>query len=106
MAVLGDNTSGVTVDEGGGSGGSGGSGGTSGGTSGGGTDGLWKRTDWDCIYTFSGDVGAKIAIFGGTILTIGADGTATYTYEGGKTDCESGGRQQCTARYCPPISCM
>ncbi|MDR1155861.1 MAG: hypothetical protein LBL04_14235 [Bacteroidales bacterium] len=64
---------------------------------------LWERTDGDCVYTFTGKAGAKITIFGGTIITIGTDGTATYTYGNGKTECASGGNQQCTARYCPPI---
>jgi hypothetical protein len=77
-------------------------GGSGTGENGGGT--LWTRTDGDCVYTFTGKVGAKITIFGGTIITIGADGTATYTYGGGKTDCTSGGSQQCSARYCPPLT--
>jgi hypothetical protein len=65
---------------------------------------LWKREDGDCVYTFTGDVGTKITIFGRTIITIGANGTASYTYGGGKTECTADGQQQCTARYCPPIS--
>ncbi|WP_436417266.1 NVEALA domain-containing protein [Petrimonas sulfuriphila] len=73
--------------------------------SGGGT--LWTRTDGDCTYTFTGRAGSTISITIAGIsvtLTIGADGTATYTYGDGKTDCASGGNQQCTARYCPSIT--
>lgn len=75
--------------------------GTGGGETGGGEiNANWIRTDKDCVYSFTGKAGAKITIFGGTIITIGADGTATYIIGDGKTECELGGKQQCTARYC------
>ena len=62
---------------------------------------IWIRTDMDCVYEFSGTAGAQIKIFGGTVLTIGADGKAVFKYPGGKTICQSGGNQQCHSRYCP-----
>jgi hypothetical protein len=67
------------------------------GGGGGGT--LWIRTDGDCVYTVTGQAGATVTVFGISIK-IGADGTATLTYNG-STDCESGGTKQCTAQYCP-----
>src|SRR5574344_877680 len=71
------------------------------------TDGraIFKRTDQDCVYTVTGKAGGniKLNIGGASILnlTIGADGSASYTYPGGKTICESDGHQECTSRYCP-----
>ncbi len=68
---------------------------------------LWVRSDQDCLYTFTGKVGSKVyfTILGIPLsVTIGADGTATYTYGSGKTHCKEGGDEQCTARYCPPFS--
>lgn len=62
---------------------------------------IWFRTDMDCIYEFSGTAGAQIKIFGGTILTLDANGKASFRYPSGKTICESGGNQQCHSRYCP-----
>ena len=73
----------------------------------GGTGTLWEREDGDCKYTFTGKAGSKVhfTILGVPItLTIGIDGTATYVYGDGKTNCKSGGNEQCTARYCPPFS--
>ena len=74
---------------------------------GGGDGTLWTREDDDCTYTFTGKAGSQVhfSILGIPIsLTIGADGTATYVYGNGKTHCKSGGNEQCTARYCPPLS--
>ena len=72
----------------------------------GGGEVLWSREDEDCEYYITGKAGSEVTftILGMTItLTIGADGTATYVYGSGKTHCISGGQEQCTARYCPPI---
>lgn len=61
------------------------------------------RTDGDCVYVFEGQVGAEIKIAGIKIGEIGADGTFKYTYGSGKTNCETGGNQDCRDRYCPPL---
>lgn len=68
---------------------------------------LWKRTDLNCIYEFTGVANATIK---GTITGIGlvkikldASGYFCYTYQYGRTTCESGGQEQCLARYCPPF---
>ena len=66
---------------------------------------LWIRTDGNCVYTAKGKAGAKTTLniigVGVITLTFNSSGEASYTAEGGKTDCEAGGKQQCTARYCP-----
>lgn len=71
-------------------------------------DELWHREDKDCVYTITGKAGGKIQVkiagVGIVNLTIGADGTASYTYSGGKTICTAGGNQQCESRYCPQLS--
>ena len=71
---------------------------------------LWKRTDYNCTYTVKGKAGGSIKVkivgVGVVELTIGADGTASYTYPDGKTICESEGKQQCESRYCPQLSFM
>ena len=69
---------------------------------------LYERIDEDCVYEFTGKAGAKlnISVFGGeiTTLTFDATGHASYTYHSGKTRCIDGGKEQCTARYCPQLS--
>ena len=82
-----------------------GGGNTGGNTNGGGSNGntLWHRNDKNCVYSFTGKAGAVITIFGGKVLTIGADGTASYTVTDGQTVCTAGGQQQCTSRYCDPL---
>lgn len=98
----GGNTGGNT----GGSTGGSSSGGETGGSSNGSASNslaVFIRTDYDCKYTFKGKAGATITIFGGKVITIGADGTAEYTYGSGKTDCSTGGTQFCVARYCPQL---
>jgi len=68
--------------------------------------GLWKRIDEDCTYTFYGKAGSIVSFTIGdhsVSLTIGAEGYVSYTYSGGKTRCVSGGNEQCTARYCPEL---
>lgn len=100
-----------TNDTGGGgtSGGDSSGGDSSGGDSSGGgsTSGsLWGRVDSNCVYEFYGKANSTVTfnLFGVPIsLTIGADGMASYTYKDGKTNCQQGGNQQCTARYCPPL---
>ena len=77
------------------------------GEEGGGDGTLWTRLDGDCTYTFTGKAGSIInfKILGIPFsVTIGADGTASYTYPGGRTNCTEGGQEQCIARYCPPLS--
>ena len=76
------------------------------GEEGGGDGTLWTRLDGDCTYTFTGEAGSIInfKILGVPFsVTIGVDGTASYTYPGGKTNCTAGGQEQCMARYCPPL---
>lgn len=67
------------------------------------------RQDGNCVYEFTGKAGGKIGLYAAGVkiaeLTIGADGKATYTFEG-KTDCAAGGGQMCTPRYCPQLSFM
>jgi|GEM_PF-1842601 len=73
-----------------------------GGSSGGGTTGSgWKRTNSDCVYTVTGEVGADAYILGIYIGKIGGKGIATYEAKDAQTDCAYGGNQQCEARYCP-----
>ena len=64
--------------------------------------GEWIRTDGDCTYEVQGAVGSEVSILGMKIK-VGADGYARYTQSGGKTHCEIGGKEQCTARYCESI---
>jgi hypothetical protein len=66
------------------------------------TQGIWVREDGDCVYRFEGKAGSKITILGVT-LTFNAEGYVTYTISAGKTNCSSGGTEQCTARYCSSI---
>lgn len=65
------------------------------------------REDGICTYKITGKAGTEVSIYlaGVRIATIkvGADGTATYSYEG-KTNCTAGGKQMCTPRYCPQLS--
>ena len=76
------------------------------------TDGsaTFIRTDIDCVYVFKGKAGGNIKFNIGGVsivnLTIGANGEASYTYLGEKTDCASKDNQQCTSRYCPQLSFM
>lgn len=67
------------------------------------------RTDGNCVYEYTGKAGARIGVSIAGVkvaeLTIGADGKATYTFEG-KTDCAAEGKQMCTPRYCPQLSFM
>ena len=69
---------------------------------------LYERIDEDCVYEFTGKAGGqlKISIFDGSIITLSFDalGHATYIYYSGKTRCIDGGKEQCTARYCPQLS--
>lgn len=71
---------------------------------------LWHRDDQDCVYTVTGKAGGTIKVkivgIGIVNLTLGADGSASYTYPGGKTICTAGGNQQCESRYCPQLSFM
>lgn len=64
---------------------------------------LWFRLDEDCVYTFKGKANTNFTFtIGGHTLngTYDRNGEYTYTVSDGQTDCESGGRHQCTARYC------
>lgn len=65
---------------------------------------LWFRQDGDCVYTFTGEKGASFTLTIGGISVSGKyDNKGKYVYEikDGKTNCTSGGHEQCTARYCP-----
>ncbi len=74
----------------------------------GGGGSLWTREDKDCTYNFTGRAGAEVNVsiagLGAITLRLDAEGSATYTYGDGQTRCFSGGNEQCTARYCPPIT--
>lgn len=65
------------------------------------------RIDGTCTYTITGKAGTEVSIFIAGVqvakIKVGANGTATYSYEG-KTDCSAGGKQMCTPRYCPQLS--
>lgn len=65
------------------------------------------RTDGLCEYKITGEAKGEVKIYVAGIpvakIKLGADGTATYSFEG-KTDCAADGKQMCTPRYCPQIS--
>ena len=65
------------------------------------------RTDGNCEYKVSGSANGYLDLYLAGIkvakLKLGADGTASYTYEG-KTDCAADGKQMCSPRYCPQLS--
>lgn len=67
------------------------------------------RQDGNCVYEYTGKAGGKIGLYAAGIkiaeITIGADGKATYTFEG-KTDCAADGKQMCAPRYCPQLAFM
>lgn len=77
------------------------------GNNGSGTGTLWIRLDGNCVYEVEGcakgEVSINIAGVGIIKIKVGADGKASYTYSGGKTNCTAGGNEQCTARYCPAL---
>lgn len=68
-------------------------------------DPVWIRTDGDCTYEFQtkayGDVQLNLTGIGIVKLKANAHGEAKYTAYNAKTHCELGGKEQCTARYCP-----
>lgn len=65
------------------------------------------RTDGNCEYKVSGSANGYLDLYLAGVkiakIKLGADGTATYTYEG-KTDCAADGKQMCSPRYCPQLS--
>jgi hypothetical protein len=72
---------------------------------------MWSRSTNDCEHTFTGKIGAKIDVPVGGVtvatLTIGSNGTATYTYGSGEVICTRGGQSQCSQQNCPTIgSCI
>lgn len=65
------------------------------------------RTDGKCVYEVSGSANGYLDVYLAGVkiarIKLGADGTATYTYDG-KTDCAADGKQMCSPRYCPQLS--
>jgi len=62
----------------------------------------WYRNDQDCIHRVSGKIGSTVTILG-IKCTVGLDGYARYVCGSCKTECSSGGKQQCSAKYCQSI---
>ncbi|MDE5560565.1 MAG: hypothetical protein K2J00_01995 [Bacteroidaceae bacterium] len=65
------------------------------------------RTDGKCEYKISGLANGEMKVYLAGVqiakIKLGADGTATYSYDG-KTDCAADGKQMCSPRYCPQLS--
>lgn len=70
----------------------------------GGGESLWFRADSDCKYSFTGKANSSASVTVPGVGTVTANfdrnGEWTYTVSGGRTNCTSGGHEQCTARYC------
>lgn len=67
---------------------------------------LWFRKDESCVYTFKGEKGASFTLTIGGVSVSGKydnEGNYVYKVKDGKTNCTSGGQEQCTARYCPVL---
>ncbi|MDR3266194.1 MAG: hypothetical protein LBT24_01305 [Tannerella sp.] len=61
---------------------------------------LWVRTDEACTIEYNGAPYSTVLLSNGTTIYLNENGYASYSTGKEKTNCTSGGNEQCSAQYC------